>query len=373
MSDFLVEYMDGADVVRFRNTNPLDGASPILSAVVNRNGTLVPGIYDVTVSARSGSAGNITISVVDIGADNSQHGLVRACVFDGTTVHGDAAGNEVVRGLDVVLSASAANGHTARLYAGDWVGVLTAGNPDGTLLDESDGYRTPGVTTGHGAASSVAEAIFRVTNISGKTAFGCYLEIHPGFAMKRTSGAGLFFFDVTGDPTPKLSSGIVAPYLVTFGSPSGGKIPVKFDGAGVSVTHLGTGAVSNSFTDGLLRDGTTTYLVNAPSALAGSVIGAESTAASSDTADVRIYPTDFIQITTSDGVAYLNRPTDEGSAQWGQTPVGLTPSGGTTRRMANGDIAYFGRAFVIPAGATPQVPFLCNIRVIANVSTPNGA
>lgn len=348
--------------------------TPLVSAVRRFDGREVPDIYRGTISGKSGTTCNVTISCQY--SRNSQHGLVIPATCDSATVNAS-----LVRGWDVVLDSTLANGDVFDIYAGRWLGSLSAGNAAGNLIDDSDGYADPGPSSGHAAGSMHWTAKIAYENIFGELLTDMYAEVLTPVLYKPTAGAGLREIDNIADLTAKTlslgSGGAIDPYLVTFANlntvPTPDTIDVLFDSVSTYNWVRSSDGATGTGTTGLRRDGTEIYqLTEGP--LSGLQFVISATAANSDTAEIYVFPKEWLEITPDVAGSPGARDVTDGSATWGTTPHVLTAGSGVARgEIAVGATAYGWAKLTVPATARWAANPNCKIvRVRGNIAGYTG-
>lgn len=330
--------------VRGSNT----AGTPLVSAELSNTGEEIADEYTLTVSARSGGTG--TVTVASDSANNPYDGNVKTGVnFDDTTEYDD-----IIPGVILVFDNAGANGNTA---------LIIVGSPHGSFDASGVGAGTPTAGIRHrvlnNGASDVANAeaqlLTQVIWVRIVNQVFSYVAPFADAATEKTAGGG---------------SSRVMPYVLTISGVSGAgasKVAtLSVDGVafgadtlldlttGTTVSGTGIKAISPAY---VYR------VVDGP--LEGMEFALDAGVANSDEANVLIFPSRYVQI--AEDVAGV-----EGT--YGTTPVELTESGQSAGVItATTGVAYYWARFLVPLSANNESnPYPANIALSASQSSGAG-
>lgn len=385
MAGFLIELVDGTDVVRLHGAAPYTVGTPIIAMEMLENGRLVPGYFDITfANVVPGVDADMTITPPSENYKPRHQRTLTGVPLDGVTWIED-----VPYGVRIKLSASGAfnSSWKERLHAGLHLGNHTAGNPTGVTLDLTEGWLDPGWLTGQGPGALAYKLIWKITNTSGKTAHEAFYELLPWPVLVNTVGAGLAAItNATDTPTEKHvldSEGKILPYLFTFSNLDTGATPhtvdVEIDGQTFAVGFRNTDSGEEWGTTGM--EVGVRYLLEDIDLGSGKVLtGCELTidpdVEDGDESEVYIVAPRFSEISPDNGSFVATARPDDGvedGTAWGQSRVGLTPIGGAVREMASGETVYVHQRGRVPSGAPFGVnPSIQGGVIVAGLSTASG-
>jgi hypothetical protein len=328
-----------------RGTN--DTGDVIISAVLDGSGKELSSVYTLTVSARSGGTGTITVGASS--PNNPYNGRVITGVpFDDATLV-----SNVIPGTKIVFDSGAVNADSATVEVGDYQGSFDAS--DVGAGEPSDGVQHRVYNSGandviDAKASLVTQSI--QVGIIGKV-FN-YIKPFAEDAVEKVAGGG---------------SNRVMPYALTISgvSGSGGSrvATLSVDGVALPASSI------QDLTLGTLVSGTGLKSLNpaypykiVAGPLAGLEFALDVTCANSDKSNILIFPSRYVQIAADvSGV--------EGT--YGITDIPLTTAGQSSGVITTLGVAYYWVRMLVPASAdSDSNPYPCNIALKASESQDAG-
>lgn len=321
--------------------------TPVVSAVLNPTGELIPDDYVITISARAGSTGTVTISSA------SPNNPYLGRVVTGVTMDDATEVTNIIPGVTIVFDNAAANGNTASIIAGDPYGSFDA-------TGVSAGVPTTGVRhrVHNDGEADVSDAQV--------------LLMTQAIAVKKTGAVFEYIKPFAPGATEKIAGGgssRVMPYLITItnvaGSGESKTCSVSVDGVVFGADEL-LDMVSGDTQDGddvKALGGDNPYRVVAGD-LEGLEFAIDPACANTNTANVLVFPSRYIQIAPD--VAGV-----EGT--YGTDPVDLTSTGETTGVIAADGYAYYWVRYLVPESANNESnPYPANTAIQASQSTAAG-
>lgn len=310
--------------------------TPITSAVQSGTGEEISDEYTLTISARSGGTGTVTVAATS--PNNPYHGRVTTGVlFDGTTVNID-----VVPGVGIVFAVAGANGNTATVFVGDPQGSFDASGVGAGI--PAAGVRHRVINNGSDDVSDAKARLLTQAVYYDKT--GRVFNYTSPFAVnatEKTLGGG---------------SSRVMPYAMAI-SGIAGSGPTKtctltIDGGAIGTDYiqdLVTGALQNGTLLKALGASNPYLFVDGP--LEGLEFAIDPTCANSDVANILIFPSRYTQI--ADDTAGV-------AGTYGTSDVDLTEAGQTTGVITPSGVAYYWVRSLVPASSSNESnPYPCNV------------
>lgn len=344
----LKDEIEVAAVWRDSNVYGINTSGNVLvSAARNGSGEELSDVYTLSVSARVGGTGTVTVSTVS--KNNPYDGRVVAGVnFDDATVY-----NNIVPGVNLVFDNAAINTNTATVAVGQYQGSFDAsGVGAGT---PTDGVRHRVTNEGD---SEVSDAQVRLLTqavlvVIDHDVFS-YISPFADDATEKTVGGG---------------SDRVMPYKIEVSGVAGvGALKtctITIDGDPVGADHI------QDVTTGELQDGTLLkaispdypYLfVDGP--LKGLEFAIHEDAVNTDEANIMIFNSRYTQI--AEDIAGV-----EGT--YGTTDVVLTESGESAGVISPAGVAYYWVRTLVPAAASNESnPHPCNVVLQASEAAGAG-
>lgn len=319
--------------------------APVISAVLSGSGEEISDEYTMTVSARSGGTGTVTIVA---SSSNPYNGRVSTLVdFDDVTAH-----EHLIPGVTIVLDNGAADGNSA---------TITVGSPYGAFDASGVGAGVPTAGVKHRVENTGTDAVAdaRVSLLPQAVRVGITNEVFESInpfaelAVEKTAGGG---------------SDQVMPYALTISgvSGSGGSkvATLSVDGVAFGAATLldltTNTAVSGT---GIKAIGSYPYQV-IDGDLEGLVFSLSPDVVNGDKDNILIFPSRFIQI--AEDVAGV-------AGTFGTSDVDLTESGEATGVILPSGVAYYWTRFLVPSAANNESnPYPCNVALIASQSTSAG-
>lgn len=321
--------------------------SSLTSAQASGTGEEISDTYTLTVSARSGGTGTITIAT---GSPNNPYsGRVAAGLnFNGTTQY-----TNVIPGVTLVFATAGANGNTS---------LVTIGNPYGAFDASSGSAGTP-----------VGEVKHKVTNDGASSVTGAKAKLLTQAIWTRIVNK-LFNYVVpfaigATEKTTGGGSNQVTAYAMTV-SGIAGSGPTKTADLNVDGVVLGAASIldlttGSSVSGTGLKAITPAYPYRIQSGpLTGLEFAIDSAVVNSDEANVLIFNSRYIQIAPDvTGVA----------GTYGTADVDLTESGQATGVITAAGEAYYWTRFLVPTSANNESnPYPAKVALTGSQSTSAG-
>lgn len=321
--------------------------TPVNSAALEGSGEEISDTYTLTISARSGSGGTVTITA---SANNPFNGkVVTGVVFDNTTVNGD-----IIPGVNLKFNSSGANGNTAQVIIGSPFGPFDA--------------------SGIGAGVPTTGVRHRVLNDGSADVSDAHVSlINQAIQVHMINNPLSYVGPFAPGSTEKVAGGgsfRVMPYALTIssiaGSGSSKTCTLNIDGSPFgtnSILDMTTGTQSDGTGLKAITPGYHYQVITGP--LTGLEFAIDPGVANADKANVLIFPSRYVQIAPDvSGV--------EGT--YSTTDVDLTEAGQSTGVITNTTgVAYFWVRFLVPSGANNESnPYPCNFAIVASESTSAG-
>lgn len=331
--------------VTVRGTNT--SGTPLISAELAETGERISDTYTLTVSARTGGTGTITIATTS--PNNPYNGRIKTGLnFDDTTEY-----TTIVPGVVIVLDNAGANGNSA---------TVIIGSPYGSFDASGIGAGVPTAGVRHrvlnDGASDVANAkaqlFTQVIAYKKVNSVLSYVSPFADNAVEKTAGGG---------------SDRVMPYYLSIssvaGSGSGKTATLNIDGSpfgAASIFDIDAGTSQNSTLLKAITPGYRYRVIDGP--LEGLEFELEAGVANSDGVNVLVFPSRYIQIAPD--VAGV-----EGT--YGVSAVDLTETGEATGVITAAGVAYFWTRFLVPQGANNESnPYPCKVALTASQSSDAG-
>lgn len=319
----------------------------VVSAEPTSSGQAISDDYTLTVSARAGGTGTITVSTSS--PNNPYNGkVVTGVPFDNVTEV-----LNIVPGATLVFDSDAVNTNTAIINIGDYQGLFDANGVGAGV--PSDGVR------------------HKVVNTAGSEAVDCKASLLTQSVMYKKTGDALRyvrpFADGATEKTAGGGSDRVMPYALSISAVSGvGALKVatlSVDGVALDADEV------TDLTTGVTEDGVGLKAIDPPHPYAintGPLEGLEFAihhdCVDGDIANVLIFPSRYVQI--ADDVAGV-----EGT--YGTVDVALTEVGEASGVISGGGAAYFWSRMLVPVSASNESnPYPCNIAIQGSESTQAG-
>ena len=321
--------------------------TPLVSANLGATGEEIADVYTLTVSARAGGTGTVTVAC---SANNPFNGrVVTGVAFDDTTEY-----DNIVPGVVIIFDNAGANGNTAE---------VTVGSPYGSFDASGAGAGVPTAGVRHRVLNDGASA---VANAQAQL---LTQAIQVGMINRVFSSINPF----ADGATEKVAGGgsdRVMPYVLTISDISGSgatKVAtLSVDGAALGAASLFdlTAGVAVSGTG--IKAVTPAYpyrVITGP--LTGMEFALDAGVANLDEANVMIFTSRYVQIAPD--VAGVEGTYDV-------TPVELTEVGQAAGVItATTGVAYFWARFLVPQSANNESnPYPCNIALSGSQSTSAG-
>jgi hypothetical protein len=312
--------------------------SVINSAVPTGSGELISDTYILTVSARSGSTGTVSV------AASSPNNPYDARVVTGVTFDDVTLNKTVIPGITINFDNAAANGNTATVIVGKPLGAFDAsGVGAGT---PSAGTRHRVINNGSNDVSNAKARLLTQAVMYKKT--GLALEYVSPFAENATE-------KVFGGGSSR-----VMPYAVKITSIAGSggtkTCTLQIDGVNVpanNIQDLTTGVLQSGLLVKALGSSHPYLFVDGP--LEGMEFAVDANCANNDIANVLIFPSRYIQIAED---------TAGVEGVYGTGDANLTESGQTTGVVTAGGTAfYWTRSLVPPSANNESNPYPCNVAI----------
>lgn len=325
--------------------NNLTG-TPLVSAEKNDTGEAISDEYTLTISARAGSTGTVTVSA---SANNPFSGrVVTGVEMDDTTPV-----TNIIPGVSIIFDNAAANGNTASIIVGDPYGSFDATGVDAGV--PTAGVRHQVENDGDADVSDAKAMLLPMAFLYKKT--GSVLEYVRRFAEgaeEKIAGSG---------------SSRVMPYGLTIsdvaGSGSGKTCTLSIDGGAFgtdSILDLISGTTQNGTLLKAVGSDNPYKVVDGP--LTGLEFAIHPSCANTNTCNVLIFESRYVQIAPD--VAGV-----EGT--YGVDDVILTTTGEVDGVILSGDVAYYWTRFLVPEAANNESnPYPTSIALRASQSTAAG-
>ncbi len=329
--------------IRSANTT----GTPLTSAVLTGTGEELSDDYTFEVSGRTGGTGTVTVSASS--KNNPYDGIVKTGVnFNGSTTYKD-----IIPGVTLVFATAGANGDDAIIHVGDYKGSFDA--------------------SGVGAGVPTAGTRHRVTNDGIDDVVDCKASLLPmAIHIDKTGRVFEAVGPFASDATEKVAGGgstRTMPYELSIsgisGSGSSKIATLSIDGSAVpaghlldltlGTTHSGTGIKA-------ISPGYYYKFVDGP--LEGMMFALDAACANTDTANILIFPSRYVQIAPDvSGVAGTYATTD----------VDLTESGEATGVITASGVAYYWFRLLVPSSAgNSSNPYPCNVALKASSAEAAG-
>lgn len=329
---------------RVKRTNM--SGTPVTSVAESGTGEMIPDEYALTLSAVAG--GTATVTVASSSPNNPYNGKV----VTGVPLDGVTAVTNVVPGVAIIFSATGANGNTADVFAGQFLGIFDASGVEAGV--PSDGVRHQVVNTGTAPVSDAKAMLLTQAVLVKKTGtVFSWIKSFADDAVEKTVGGG---------------SDRVMPYALKTIAVSGVGVAkvatLQVDGVtlgAASILDLNTGTeVSGT---GLKAISGQSYRI-----LTGNLEGLEFAispeCATNDIANVLVFNSRFIQIA----------PDEDGSeGAYGTVDVPLTQEGVSAGVIEpSGEAYYWVRVLVPLSGNSESNPHPINVALQASESGEAG-
>jgi hypothetical protein len=331
-----------ASDVRGSNTT----GTPVVSAVLAVTGEEISDTYTLTVSARAGSTGTITIAA---SVNNPFNGRVIPNVnFDDATVHDD-----VVPGVSIVFDNAGVNGDVAEIIVGSPYGTFDASGVGAGVPTAGVRHQVENTGTSD-ALNSVAQLLPQVIWVRMVNQVFEYASPFAENADEKTAGGG---------------SDRVMPYVITISAVSGvgaAKVAtISVDGVAMgaaSLLDMTTGASVSGVGIKAISPGYPYRVLTGP--LEGMEFALDAGVANADEANVLIFPSRYVQLAPD--VAGVEGAYDVVAVpltEVGEAAGVITPSG----------VAYYWTRFLVPQSSNNESnPYPSNIALSASQSTAAG-
>lgn len=320
--------------------------TPVLSAVLLGTEEEISDNYVLTVSARVGGTGTVTVSA---SANNPFKGKVVTLVpFDGVTVV-----STVVPGVGIVFNATGADLNTADVKIGDYQGTFDASGAGAGVPTVGKKHRV----LNNGASSVTGSIALLLSQAVWTRKIGRVFEYAKPFAegaTEKVAGGGsnrtmpylMTIAGVVGVGAAKTANLLVDGVLL-------GAASILDLTTGTAVSGTGLKAVSPAYGYKII----TGLLAGVEFALHADVVNANS-------ANILIFPSRYVQIAPdSGGVA----------GTYGVVSVSLTQAGQAIGVInAAGFADYWVRLLVPQSANNESNPYPCNVALQANVSSGAG-
>jgi hypothetical protein len=310
-------------LVRMSNTS----GTVLVSAVDADSGEMIADEYTLTLSAVGGGTGTVTVGALS--PNNPFNGRVKTSVaLNGSTIYKD-----IIPGVSLVFSGSGANTNTASVKTGSYLGTFDSAGIGGGI--PSSGVR------------------HKVVNSSANTVTAAKAELLTQAIMVKKIGLAVSYVEPFADgATEKIAGGgssRVMPYLLAIsgvaGSGAGKTCNLSVDGVtlgAASVRDRATGILVSG--TGLKAIDSYSYII-ATGPLTGLIFNIDPACANSDTCNILIFPSRYIQIAPD--VAGV-----EGA--YGVVDVDLTQSGQATGTILTSQAAYYWSRILVPGSANNE-------------------
>jgi hypothetical protein len=321
--------------------------TPVTSAELTGTGEEISDEYTLTVSARAGSTGTVTVNT------NSSNNPYEGRVVAGVTFDGVTETFDVIPGVTIVFAGAGANGNTATIYVGDYLGSFDAAGVGAGV--PSAGVRHQVENDGATAVvDAIATLLTQAIHVRKTGDVFAYVSPFAPDAVEKTAGGG---------------SDRVMPYELSISATSG------VGGAKIATLSVdGVALPANSVQDletMTLEDGVglkAVGLANRYRIVLGDLSGLEfaihEDCADGDDANILIFPSRYVQI--AEDVAGV-----EGT--YGIVDVDLTTVGSSTGVIEAADVAYYWVRTLVPASANNESnPYPCNVAIQASESQDAG-
>jgi hypothetical protein len=320
--------------------------TPIVSAALDGTGEEISDLYTLTVSARSGGTGTVTVAA---SANNPFNGRVKTGVnFDDTTEY-----NNIVPGVAIIFDNAGVNGDAAEITIGSPYGAFDASGVGAGVPTAGVRHRVLNDGTSN-VTDSKARLLTQAIQVLITNRVFAFINPFADGATEKTAGGG---------------SDRIMPYAMTISAVSGSGMSkvatLSVDGVAFAadtlldlttgLTHSGVGikAIGSSYPY---------QVVDGP--LEGLVFALDAGVANSDEANVLIFPSRYVQIAKD--VAGV-----EGT--YGTSDVDLTEAGQATGVITPSGVAYYWTRFLVPAASNNESnPYPTNVALSASLSTAAG-
>lgn len=320
-------YVSGSWVnsnARFTNV----GGTPIVSVAESGSGEAIADEYTITFSAVGGGTGTGTIGT------SSPNNPYKGRVVTGIALDGATVVTNVIPGLGIVFNAATANGNSATIFAGAFLGVFESFGAGADV--PSDGIRHQVTNNGAADVSAAVATLLPMAISYRKTGIVFnYIKTFAEGATEKIAGGG---------------STKTLPYALKAIAISGSG-PSKIATLQVDGVTLGADSLLD-ITTGLSVSGTGIKATSTPypyRVLTGPLTGLEfaisASVATNDIENVLIFPSRFVQIA----------PDVAGSeGTYGIVDVDLTQSGQSTGVILTTGVAYYWVRVRVPVGGAAE-------------------
>ena len=320
--------------------------TPVLSAVLLGTGEEISDDYILTISARAGGTGTVTVSA---SVNNPYNGRVVTLVpFDDLTVV-----SLVVPGVGIVFDNAAVDANTAIVNIGDFQGTFDASGVGAGVPTVGEKHRVlnNGASGVSGAIATLLDQaiwtrqIGRVFDYVKPFAEGATEKVAGG-GSEQTTPYVMTIAGVAGVGAAKTANLLVDGVLL-------GAASILDLTTGTAVSGTGLKAISRAYGYKII----TGPLTGVEFALHADVVNANS-------AKILIFPSRYVQIAPdSGGVA----------GTYGVVDVNLTQAGQATGVINAAGFAHYWVRLLVPQSANNESnPYPCNVALQANVSSSAG-
>jgi hypothetical protein len=344
----LIDEIEVAAVWRDSNVYATNTSGNVLvSASRNGSGEELSDVYTLSVSARVGGTGTVTVSTVS--KNNPYDGRVVAGVnFDDATIY-----DNIVPGVDLVFDNAAVNTNTATVEVGQYQGSFDASGVGAGVPTDGIRHRVTNDASAEVSDAKVRLLTQAVLVVIDHDVFS-YISPFAEEAIEKTVGGG---------------SDRVMPYKIEVSGVAGvgpaKTCTITIDGDAVGVDHI------QDVTTGELQDGTLLKCVtpNYPylfvdGPLKGLEFAMHPDAANLDEANIMIFNSRYTEIAEDIGGV-------EGT--YGTTDVTLTEVGEAVGVISPAGVAYYWVRNLVPAAASNESnPHPCNIVLQASEAADAG-
>lgn len=322
---------------RYTNTS----GGPVLLVAESGSGEPIADEYTIVFSEVAGGTGKATVTT---SAPNNPY---NGRVVTGVPLDGVTGVVNVVPGIAITFNAGTANGDTAIVVPGIYLGVFDAEGVEAGV--PSDGIRHKVTNDGTGDVSNAKARL-----------------LSEAIQVKKTGTVLSYMSQIADGATPKVAGGgstQIRPYVLKVvnvsGSGSGKTADLQVDAVTLpanSVLNLSTNTLSDGTGLKAIAPPQRYRIVSGP--LSGLEFGLSSACANNDTCNVLVFPSAFIQIAPDvSGV--------EGS--YAATDVVLTGAGQAAGVIAAGGDAYYWSRVLVPSGGDAESnPYPANVTLQAS-------
>lgn len=317
-----------------RHTNT--GGTMLTSSADNGTGEALADEYTLTASAVAGGTGTITVGT------QSPNNPYKARVVTGVALDGATIYKNIIPGVNLVFSATTANGNASSVFVGVYLGTFDAfGGGAGV---PSAGTRHQVENTGTGAVSNgVAKLLTQAVLYKKTGTVFNYTRPFADGATEKTAGGG---------------SNRVMPYALSIAGVAGAggakTANLLVDGVvlgAASILDLSTGASVSGTGLKAIAPAYAYRIQTGP--LTGLEFALDATCADGDVANVLIFPSRYVQIA----------PDVAGAAgTYGTANVTLTEAGQAAGVIQPAGVAYYWTRILVPSGASSESnPYPANV------------